>query len=131
YIKPEAAEKEVKTISMTVTAIIGIVAFLLAISPPDLLVFLNLFAFGGLEAAFIWPLILGLYLPYANKKGAIASMVIGISSYIVIHLYNTNYGDLFGVHAVTVPVVLSFIGFVLASLVWKEPAYFFPTKKKN
>src|SRR5699024_10656059 len=89
YIKPEAKEKEVKTVSLSVTALIGVVAFVLAISPPDLLVFLNLFAFGGLEAAFIWPIVLGLYWKYANKKGAIASMIVGISSYIAIHLYNS------------------------------------------
>lgn len=128
YVKPHARESEVKSISIGVTAIIGIIAFILAISPPDLLVFLNLFAFGGLEAAFIWPLILGLYWKYANKKGAIASMVVGIGSYIGIHLYNSNYGDLFGVHAVTVPVVLSLIIFVVVSFLFKEEPYEFPEK---
>ena len=125
YIKPEAKEKEVKTVSLSVTALIGVVAFVLAISPPDLLVFLNLFAFGGLEAAFIWPIVLGLYWKYANKKGAIASMIVGISSYIAIHLYNNANGDLFGVHAVTVPVVISFIVFVVVSLLFKEEPYTF------
>lgn len=131
YVKPQAAEKEVKWISIGVTAVIGIVAFILAISPPDLLVFLNLFAFGGLEAAFIWPLVLGLYWRYANKKGAIASMIVGISSYIAIYLYNREYGDLFGVHAVTVPVVLSLIVFVAISLLFKEKPYVFPTGKST
>src|SRR5690625_5565069 len=76
YIKPKASEKEIKRVSVAVTAIIGIVAFILAISPPDLLIFLNLFAFGGLEAAFIWPIVFGLYWKYANKHGAIASMLV-------------------------------------------------------
>jgi len=128
YIKPDASIERVKKISMGVTAVVGIVAFLLAISPPDLLVFLNLFAIGGLESAFMWPLIFGLYWKYANKKGAIASMVTGFGSYVAIHFYNQANGDLFGVHTVTVPVFISLIIFVVVSLMFKEEAYYFPTK---
>jgi sodium/pantothenate symporter len=126
YMKPKATESQVKRVSVGVTAVVGIVAFLLAISPPELLIFLNLFAFGGLEAAFIWPVVLGLYWKYANKVGAIASMFTGIASYIVIHFYNQAYGDLLGVHTVTVPVFLSLIVFVVFSLIFKEKAYEFP-----
>lgn len=128
FLKPKATEKQVKRVSLSVTAIIGIVAFLLAISPPELLIFLNLFAFGGLEAAFMWPLILGLYWKYANKTGAIASMITGIGSYIAIHFYNQAFGDLFGVHTVTVPVFFSLIIFVIFSLMFKQEAYEFPTQ---
>ena len=128
YIKPKASEKQVKRVSMSVTSIIGIVAFLLAVSPPDLLIFLNLFAFGGLQSAFMWPLVLGLYWKYANKNGAIASMITGMSSYIAIHLYNEAFGDLFGVHAVTVPVFLSLIVFVIFSMIFKQESYEFPTQ---
>lgn len=125
YVKPKANEREVKRVSLSVTALIGIVAFLLAISPPELLVFLNLFAFGGLEAAFIWPIVLGLYWKYANKEGALASMLVGITSYIIIHLYNSTYGDLLGVHAVTLPVVFSFVTFIIISLIFKSKPYYF------
>lgn len=128
YIKPNASIKQVKRVSMGVTAVVGIVAFLLAISPPDLLIFLNLFAIGGLESAFMWPMILGLYWKYANKSGALASMVTGFGSYIAIHFYNQAYGDLLGVHTVTVPVFLSLIVFVVFSLIFKEKAYEFPTQ---
>ena len=128
YIKPEATSNHVKKISMGFTALIGTIAFLLAINPPELLIYLNLFAFGGLEAAFIWPVVLGLYWKYANKFGAIASMVTGIGAYIGIHFYNEAYGDLFGVHTVTVPVFISLFAFVLFSLLFKQKAYEFPTK---
>lgn len=126
YIKPSATEKQVKGVSMGVTAVIGIVAFLLAISPPDLLIFLNLFAIGGLEAAFMWPFVLGLYWKYANKAGAITSMITGIGSYIGLHFYNQANGELFGVHTVTVPIFLSLIVFVVFSLMFKREAYEFP-----
>ncbi|WP_077328996.1 sodium/pantothenate symporter [Virgibacillus siamensis] len=126
YIKPNASSEHVKRVSMGVTAVIGIVAFVLAIKPPDLLIFLNLFAFGGLEASFIWPLVLGLYWKFSNKYGAIASMLTGIGSYVAIHFYNEAYGNLLGVHTVTVPVFLSLIVFVLFSLLFKQQAYEFP-----
>ncbi|EQB36660.1 MULTISPECIES: sodium/pantothenate symporter [Virgibacillus] len=132
YIKPTASDKQMKNISMGFTGLLGIVAFLLAIQPPELLIFLNLFAFGGLEAAFIWPLVMGLYWKYANKQGAIASMIVGIGTYIVIHFYNQAYGDLLGVHTVTLPVILSFIAFIVFSLLFKKEAYEFPaTSLKN
>ncbi|MCG5102229.1 sodium/pantothenate symporter [Oceanobacillus alkalisoli] len=131
YMKPKATDRQIKNVSMGVTAVIGIVAFVLAISPPELLIYLNLFAFGGLESAFMWPLIMGLYWKYANKTGAIASMITGIGSYIAIHYYNQAYGDLFGVHTVTVPVFLSLIVFVVFSLIFKEKAYEFPTQNMN
>ncbi len=125
YMKPDASSRHVKVISMVVTAIVGIVAFMMAIDPPQLLIFLNLFAFGGLEAAFVWPLVLGLYWKYANQYGAIASMVTGIASYIGIHFYNQANGDLFGVHPVTIPVFLALIVFVVFSLMFKQEAYDF------
>lgn len=125
YIKPEATMNHVKKVSLSVTAVIGIVAFLMALNPPELLIYLNLFAFGGLEAAFVWPLVLGLYWRYANASGAIASMIVGISSYIVIHLYNEVNEPLLGVHTVTIPVVLSLISFIGVSLMFKKEAYEF------
>ena len=93
-----------------------VIVFLLALNPPELLIFLNLFSFGGLEAAFIWPIVLGLYWKYGNKYGAIASMITGMVSYIALHFYNEAYGNLFGVHTVTIPVVLSLIAYVVFSL---------------
>ena len=82
YIKPDAGNDQVKKVSFSVTAIIGIVVILFSLSPPDLIVWLNLFSFGGLESVFIWPVILGLYWSKGNKYGAITSMVIGMGSYI-------------------------------------------------
>ncbi|WP_040226559.1 sodium/pantothenate symporter [Bhargavaea cecembensis] len=123
YIKPDASIKAIKRASFGVTAVLGVIVYILALDPPDLLIFLNLFAFGGLEAAFIWPIVLGLYWKYANKYGAIASMIAGIGSYIAIHFYNEANGNLFGVHTVTLPVVLSLVAFIVFSLLMKQEAY--------
>lgn len=128
YVNPDAGSDFIKKFSMAVTGVIGAVTFLIAVSPPDLIIFLNLFAFGGLEAAFIWPIVLGLYWKYANKTGAIAAMIAGMGSYIAIHFYNQSHPALFGVHTVTVPVFLSLVAFILFSLLTKGEAYQFPEK---
>ncbi|GKV57417.1 sodium/panthothenate symporter [Sporosarcina sp. NCCP-2222] len=125
FIKPEASETTVKRMSFGVTGILGIIVFLLALQPPELLIFLNLFAFGGLEAAFIWPVVLGLYWKYGNKYGAIFSMITGIAAYIAIHFYNTANGNLLGVHTVTLPVLLSLAAYIIGSLAVKREAYQF------
>ena len=53
--------QRIKRFSLGCTAAIGAIVFVAALEPPDLLVWINLFAFGGLEATFLWPLLLGLY----------------------------------------------------------------------
>lgn len=113
YIEPKATYKKVRKLSFSITAILGILVFLMALDPPELLIWLNLFAFGGLEAAFIWPVVLGLYWKTGNKYGALASMLIGIFSYIIFHLYLPN---LFDMHTVVMPVLLSLGGYVVVSI---------------
>lgn len=71
-----------QTMSLVCTAVIGLIVFAAAIEPPDLLVWINLFAFGGLEAVFLWPIILGLYWKEANVSGAVASIVAGVACFL-------------------------------------------------
>ncbi|MDG5786099.1 sodium/pantothenate symporter [Evansella sp. AB-P1] len=117
YIKPDATNKRVRQVSYGVTAFLGILVFAFALSPPELLIWLNLFAFGGLEAAFIWPLIFGLYWSKGNKGGAIASMVVGVGTYIGIHNF---YPNPLGMHSVVFPVVLSFFAFIIGTYIYYE-----------
>src|SRR5690625_4497847 len=90
YLKPEASNQQVKRLSIGVTALLGIIVFLLALDPPELIIWLNLFAFGGLEAAFIWPIIMGLYWKKGNKYGALASMIVGVVLYVFLDLFYTE-----------------------------------------
>ena len=113
FIKPDAAEKQIKRTSLIVTTVIGIAVLLFALNPPDLLVWLNLFSFGGLESVFIWPIIFGLYWSRGNKYGACLSMIMGMASYIVIDRFFPNP---FGLHTVILPILLSFITFIMGSL---------------
>ncbi|MBM4763277.1 sodium/pantothenate symporter [Bacillus sp. B15-48] len=117
YIKPDASNELVKKMSFSVTTVLGVLVFLMALSPPDLIIWLNLFSFGGLEAAFIWPVVMGLYWQKGNKYGAISSMVVGVSSYILFHIFLPNP---FGIHTVVLPILLSFITFIFGSLLGSQ-----------
>lgn len=117
YIEPHAPEKKVRSLSMGITAILGIIVIFLSLQPPDLIIWLNLFSMGGLEATFIWPIVLGIYWKNGNKYGALASIIIGISSYII---FENFYPQPLGMHSVVSAVVLSLIGYVFMSLVTKK-----------
>lgn len=114
YINPKASDKQIKTRSFWVTSIIGIAVVIFAVKPPELLIMLNLFAFGGLESAFLWSVVFGLYWKKANKYGAISSMIVGLTLYIVIYRFAEN---IYGMHSVTIPIFASLITFVAVSLI--------------
>src|SRR5699024_9547745 len=104
---------QVKRISVGVTAVLGIIVFVMALNPPDLIIWLNLFAFGGLEAAFIWPIIMGLYWNKGNKYGALASMITGVGLYVLSDLF---FPEPLGLHTIVLPTVLALIAYVTVSL---------------
>src|SRR5699024_3575099 len=70
YIEPKATHTRVKRLSIGVTAILAIIVSVMASTPPELIIWLNLFAFGRLETAFIWQIIMGHSWKKANKNGA-------------------------------------------------------------
>ena len=113
YLKPDSSERQIKTISFCVTTIVGLSVVFFAMTPPDLIIWLNLFAFGGLESVFIWPVVMGLYWEKGNKYGAIASMITGMGSFILIDQY---FPTPFGMHSVVLPIVFSFLVYVAISL---------------
>ncbi|MEH6987441.1 sodium/pantothenate symporter [Cytobacillus firmus] len=119
YIKPDAEESTIKRMSFAVTALLGILVCIMALSPPDLLIWLNLFSFGGLEAAFIWPVVLGLYWAKGNKYGAVASMITGTASYILFH---TFYPNALGMNTVVLPIALSLAAYIAVSLLTEKTA---------
>lgn len=75
-------DKKVSRYSFMITILLGIVAFIFAMSPPDIIVWINLFAMGGLEATFFWPLVGGLYWDKGNAKCCIASILAGVSTFV-------------------------------------------------
>jgi sodium/pantothenate symporter len=96
-----------------VTSIVGIIVFAASFNPPDLIVWINLFAFGGLQAGFLWPLVLGLYWEKANAAGAFASMVAGISSYFYFMIFVKRF---LGMHVIVPTLLIALVVFVVISL---------------
>lgn len=121
YFKPELKNNS-KTLSMLtkVTAfVVGAVIFFIALEPPELMVWLNLFATAGQLSTFLWPTILGLYWKRANKEGAIASMVMGIGTYVC---FNYFLPRPLGLHPIAPALVLSLFAFLIVSSLTKAPS---------
>ena len=105
---------KLRILSMLATAVIGAIVFFIAMTPPSLIWLINMFAFGGLETAFFWTLLLGLYWPRANKTGAMLSMVGGT----VLYCLAQGMGfKIMGLHQITIGITVSLILFLIGSYV--------------
>ncbi|AXF78236.1 sodium/pantothenate symporter [Erwinia tracheiphila] len=104
-----ANEALLKKISALTTLVLCLLLILAAWRPPEMLIWLNLLSFGGLEVVFLWPLILGLYWSKANAAGALCSMMAGTTCYIL--LAGLSLQPL-GFHPVVPSLLLSLIAFV-------------------
>lgn len=95
-----------------VNILIILLAILISIKPPAVIVEINLFAFGGLEATFLWPILFGLYWKKAEKYGALSSIFVGLVSYIIFkRFYKITF-----IEPVVISLLLSFIIFVMVSI---------------
>ena len=111
------SDEKVRLLSMSVTAIIGVAVFVIALTPPSLIWLINMFAFGGLETAFFWTLLLGLFWKRANKTGAIMSMVGGTIIYCATQAAGFK---IFNLHQITIGITVSLILFLIGSYFGKS-----------
>lgn len=102
-------ERQLKWLSMSITLLMSLLLLLAAWHPPQMLIWLNLLAFGGLQAVFLWPLVLGLYWQAANANGALCAMITGTVLYIVLATPNIY---VLGFH----PIIPALAGSLLAFL---------------
>ncbi|MDO4814541.1 MAG: sodium/pantothenate symporter [Gemella sp.] len=105
-------EKKLPIFVYVVNIVVVIIVAILSIKPPALIVEINLFAFGGLETTFLWPILLGLYWKNAEKIGAICSIIVGLTSYIV---FKTIY-KITKVEPVVISLSLALVVFILISV---------------
>ncbi|MDF7631738.1 sodium/pantothenate symporter [Erwiniaceae bacterium L1_55_4] len=119
-IAPQHSENEsrLRMLSGTITFVLGILLLLAAWNPPDMIIWLNLLAFGGLEAVFLWPLVLGLYWERANSTGAISGMVVGAACYTLLASLKI---ELWGFHPIVPSLTLSLLAFVVGNLFGSTP----------
>ena len=73
-------------------------------------------AFGGLETAFCWVLVGGLFWKRANKMGALLSMGGGVAAYCVAMALGFK---LFGLHQITIGITVALVLMVVGSLASK------------
>ena len=105
--------------SFALTAGIGVIGCLLALDPPDVIVWINLFAFGGLEATFFWPIIGGLYWKKGDSKACLASVICGLATFI---FFNRVKILPFGIHEIIAGLIVGGMAyFIVGALDKTEP----------
>ena len=110
-LKPEAPDKQVLLVSQISVFAAAAITLLMAISPPDMLVWLIWAGIGMMFATFAVPLLAGLYWRGATRDGAIASMALGLISALF-------FGGLsyFKINLIAMPMHFSFYAFVISLL---------------
>ena len=99
-------------LSVLTTAALGGLVFLIALTPPSLIWIINMFAFGGLETAFFWMLLLGLYWRGANRLGALLSMAGGTLAYCAAQAAGFK---VLGLHQITIGMTVSLALFLVGA----------------
>ena len=106
------SDKMLTRISIIITFIFGGLLIVAAWNPPEMIIWLNLLAFGGLEAVFLWPLVLGLYWKKANSTGAFCSMFAGAISYTLLAVYNIK---IYAFHPIVPSLLIGLVIFIIAN----------------
>ncbi len=118
----EKFNSRIKVMSVGATALIGLIVFFFTIYPPDLIVWINLFAMGGLECAFFCPILFGLYWKRANGTACVLSAVSGVAAFIVM----TSRGvTVLGASPIVPSIIIAVAAFIIGGYIGK------PTDQKT
>lgn len=102
----------IRRYSTAATVILGLIVYFISIDPPSVIWQINMFAFGGLETAFFWVLVFGLFWPRANKYGAIAAMCGGVLLYCLTMALKIK---VFSLHQIVIGIGVSLALFLVAN----------------
>ena len=80
-------DKYFKLSSALIVCITGALVVFFTLHASKIIFFLNLFAFGGLECSFFWPLVGGLFWKKGTKEAALASSLGAVTVYILCHYF--------------------------------------------
>ncbi|MFC3394060.1 sodium/pantothenate symporter [Brenneria rubrifaciens] len=105
-------ERRIKRLSSMTTLLLGLLVLAASWRPPEMIIWLNLLAFGGLEAVFLWPLVLGLYWERANATGALSAMFSGAVCYTILASFNLQPA---GFHPIVPSLLLSLMAFIVGN----------------
>lgn len=115
WIEPNPTEKRTKVLTYATTFVVGIVAMIAAINPPQFLQDIIVFTGSGLSTAFLAPVTLALYWPRFNYQGALAGMLSGFFSNIALYGIGSWYAgkmaayEPWGISPFLIGTVLSFV----------------------
>ncbi len=120
-LQPQQAvnQRHLRRISNLMTLLLGALLLLTAWHPPEMMIWLNLLAVGGLEAVFFWPLVLGLYWQGANRIGALGSVIAGAISYTLMAAMSLQP---WGFHPIVPSLILSLLTFIIANYLGRRQA---------
>lgn len=112
-------ERKITRSSQAVTLCVGAIVFVLAIVPPDVIWKINMFAFGGLETAFFWVLVCGLFWKRAGKWGALLSTIGGTASYCLCMALGFK---VMGLHQIVIGITVAGVLMMVGSLLGRRDA---------
>ncbi|OPY36860.1 MAG: sodium/panthothenate symporter [Methanoregula sp. PtaU1.Bin051] len=120
-LKPEANDKQVLFVSKVSVFAAAVLTLVMALNPPDMLVWLIWAGIGIMFATFAVPLLAGLYWRRATRQGAIAAMALGL----VASLF---FGGLsyFKIKLIPMPVHFSLYAFIISVIVMIVVSYMTP-----
>lgn len=84
YINKNASEKTVTRLGFIVMIITSIIGIIIAIEPPQLIAIMVGWVGGGLLSTFGFPLVLGIWWKRANTAGALAGMLGGGLTFVIL-----------------------------------------------
>ena len=113
----DSTERKIKYGSFALTIILGLIVFAFAMNPPSILVWINLFAMGGLEATFFWPLIGGLYWKRGNAAACIASIIAGVGTFV---FFNQVKIAPYGIHEIVLGLIAGGIAYFAVGMMNKK-----------
>ena len=117
-VKLDRFNRHLSKSSLIVTFLIGLLVFVLTLTPPDIIFWINLFAMGGLESCFFWPILGGVFYKKGNSKAAIASTLVGVTVYIISYQFKLT---VWGINSVVWGILFGGIAyFLVGSLTCKN-----------
>ncbi len=118
-VRPTNDPKKIQKITIVATVVAAVVPLIIAINPPPALQWFILFAIGGLTSSFFWSMLLGLYWWRTNEYGAIAGMIGGMVTFILVQGKFVPFN--LGMHGIVMGLLISGILTVLVSLMTPKP----------
>ncbi|MCL1140694.1 sodium/pantothenate symporter [Shewanella pneumatophori] len=98
-------------LTQVVMVVITALACFWAINPPDMIVWINLAAFGALQAVFLWPIIAGLFWPSVSGRSALFAMCSGMVSYLSLQLQIPLQA---GIHPIVPALLISLMMLIIS-----------------